>query len=676
VDDAVELWDVKIKNKSGKPRKLSVYSYVEWSFHEISSDSQNFQYSLYTSGSSCRDGIIEYDFFYNSEIYHWFASSFTPDGFDCVRDKFVGVYRTETNPLVLDSGKCTGSEALSGNHCAVLQKKLELKAGEESRLVFMLGVGKREVGRQLKAKYSDLGNVDAAFAGIKKHWADRLAAYQCKTPNAGLNSMINTWTPYQAETCVVWSRFASFVECGGRTGLGYRDTAQDTLSVPHTNPAKVKQRLVELLRAQMKQGYGLHLFEPEYFDPELIAANAGKKKFKSPTIIPGQGKDRYIHGVDEACSDDHLWLIPSVFEYVNETGDMAFLEQKISYADGGEATVYEHLKAALEFSIEQVGLSGICKGLVADWNDCLNLGGGESAMVSFLHFWALDMFAAAAKVLGKGDDATRYSAAALKVREACEAKLWDGDWYLRGYTSKGDKIGTHTDVEGKVHLESNSLAVLSGCATGEHAKKALKAIDDYLYSPWGIHLVAPAYATPNDDIGFVTRVYKGVKENGAIFSHPNPWAIIAAARIGEGDTAVKFYDAINPYNQNDKIEVREAEPYSYVQFIYGKDHADHGKARHPWLTGTAGWMYTAVTRWILGVRLQFDGLVIEPCIPKAWPGFSVQRIWRGATFEIEVKNPSGVSKGVKSLTLNGKPHSGPIPPQAKGSVNKVEVVMG
>jgi N,N'-diacetylchitobiose phosphorylase len=488
--------------------------------------------------------------------------------------------------------------------------------------------------------------------------------------------MINTWTPYQAETTVVWSRFASFIEVGGRTGLGYRDTAQDVMSVPHTNPGKVRQRIIELLRAQMKQGYGLHLFEPEYFDPELIQANAGKKKFKSPTIIPGQGRGGYLHGVDEACSDDHLWLIPSICEYVKETGDLGFFDQVIPFADEGEGTVYEHLKAALEFSIAQVGASGICKGLVADWNDCLNLGGGESAMVSFLHFWALDIFADAARSLGRDADAARYAAAALKVREACESKLWDGDWYLRGYTAKGDKIGTHTDQEGRVHLESNSLAVLSGCATGDHAAKALQAIDEHLYSPYGIHLVSPAYGTPNDAIGFVTRVYKGVKENGAIFSHPNPWAIIAAARLGAGDTAMKFYDAINPYNQNDKIEIREAEPYSYVQFIYGKDHASHGKARHPWLTGTAGWMYGAVTRWILGVRLSFQGMVIDPCIPKQWPGFEVSRRWRGATFNIRVQNPEGVQKGVKSVTLNGKPIQGPIPVQPEGSVNTVEVLMG
>ncbi len=675
VDDDLELWDVKIANKSGKPRNISVYSYLEWSFHEISADNQNFQYSLYTSGSSFDAGVIEYDFFYDAKVYHWFASSFAPDGFDCTRDAWLGDYRSESNPVGLEKGACGGSAELTGNHCAVLQKRLTLAPGASERLAFLFGPGKREVGRHFKAKYSDPAAVDAAFAGLKRHWEEKLQRFQASTPNPGLNAMFNTWTPFQAETCVVWSRFASFIECGGRTGLGYRDTAQDVMSVPHSNPAKVKQRIVELLRAQVQSGYGLHLFEPEYFDPDVDKGEA--KKFKSPTIIPGADKDKFIHGLEDVCSDDALWIVPSICEYVKETGDRRFLDEKIPYADKGEGTVYEHMKAALDFSIEQVGASGICKGLRADWNDCLNLGGGESAMVSFLHYWALQVFVDCAKALGRKADADRYSAEAAKVQKACEEKLWDGEWYLRGFTAKGDKIGTHSDTEGKVHLESNSLAVLSGAATGEHARKALKAIDQHLYSPWGIHLVWPAYGTPNDDIGFVTRVYKGVKENGAIFSHPNPWAIIAACRLGEGDLAMKFYDSLNPYNQNDKIDVRQAEPYSYVQFVYGRDHKAHGRARHPWLTGTAGWAYGAVARWILGVRLEWDGLLIDPCIPKAWQGFEVRRQWLGADYRVKVSNPAHVSKGVKSLKLNGQTLPvGPIPPQPAGSVNSVEVELG
>ena len=204
----------------------------------------------------------------------------------------------------------------------------------------------------------------------------------------------------------------------------------------------------------------------------------------------------------------------------------------------------------------------------------------------------------------------------------------------------------------------------------------MDAVDRYLSSEWGLHLVWPAYTTPDDDVGFVTRVYPGIKENAAIFSHPNPWAIIAECRLGRGNRAMKFYDALLPYNQNNQIEIREAEPYSYCQFIMGRDHTAFGRARHPWLTGSAGWMYTTATQWILGIRLTFSGLIIDPCIPEDWAEFQVTRAWRGATYHITVENPHRVQKGVKTVTLNGVPLQGAIPPQAPGSTCKVVAIMG
>jgi N,N'-diacetylchitobiose phosphorylase len=288
----------------------------------------------------------------------------------------------------------------------------------------------------------------------------------------------------------------------------------------------------------------------------------------------------------------------------------------------------------------------------------------------------LGAFVEAAAALGRDEDVETYTAMAARVQDACERRLRDGDWYIRGFTAKGVRIGSQQDDEGKIFLNAQSWAVLSGLASAERAERCMDAVDKYLYSPYGLHLLWPAYTTPNDDIGYVTRVYPGVKENASIFSHPNPWAIIADCRLGHGDRAMKFYDATLPYNQNDIIEVREAEPYSYCQFIMGEAHSLHGQARHPWLTGSAGWFYTAVTRHILGVRLTFDGLVIDPCIPSAWPGFSISRQWRGATYEISVENPDGIQKGVKSITHNGASVTGPIPPQPAGTVNEVVVVMG
>lgn len=384
-----------------------------------------------------------------------------------------------------------------------------------------------------------------------------------------------------------------------------------------------------------------------------------------------------LHGLEDTCSDDALWIIATVCEFVKETGDVAFIDHVIPFADGGSASVYDHLKRSLDFSTEQVGATGVCKGLRADWNDCLNLGGGESAMVSFLHHWALRQFVELAKFVGRQEDVEKYSAIADNIRAVGERELWDGEWYLRGFTRKGIKIGTHENEEGKIFLESNTWAVLSDAATPEHGRQCMDSVYKHLFSPYGTHLVWPAYGTPDDDIGYVTRVYKGIKENAAIFSHPNAWTIVAECKLGRGDRAMEFYDAFLPYNQNDMIDVREAEPYSYVQFVMGKDHTAHGRARHPWLTGTASWVYYAVTHWVLGIRQGFNELVVDPCIPTAWDGFLVHREWRGASYNIQVQNPSHVSKGVKSVTLNGTPIVGnAIPLQPAGSENEVVVVLG
>lgn len=673
VEDAVELWDVRVRSDGDRLRRLSLFSYVEFSFHHIEIDNQNLQMSLYASGSDYRDGIIEYDFFYEPWTYHFFAASFQPESYDCVRDAFLGHYRTETNPIAVERGACANSTELGGNHCAALHARLELAPGEERRVIFMLGVGSRaERGYALREKYADPAAVDRAFAELKAYWQPKLDTLQVQTPHPGLDSMINTWTLYQAETCVVWSRFASFIEVGGRTGLGYRDTSQDIMAVVHTNPGKVRQRIEELLQGQVSVGYGLHLFDPEWFKPQEQRLPG----VKLPTVVPTPGKDEMIHGMEDVCSDDALWIVASVCEFVKETGDLAFFDHVVPFADQGEATVYEHLKRSLDFSAAQTGANGICKGLRADWNDCLNLGGGESAMVSFMHHWALQAFVAAARALGRDVDAAHYAAIAARVRAACEAQLWDGQWYLRGFTKSGRKIGSQEAAEGQLFLNGQSWAVYSGVAGLERARQAMDSVDRYLASSYGLHLCYPAYTAPDDEIGYVTRVYPGIKENGAIFSHPNPWAIIAETMLGRGDRAMKFYDALLPYNQNEVIEVRQAEPYSYCQFIMGRDHAAHGRARHPWLTGTAGWMYTAATRHMLGVRLEFEGMVVDPCIPATWPGFNMVRRWRGATYRIMVRNPGGVQKGVRSATLNGQPVAFPIPAQPEGTTNVVVVVMG
>ena len=383
---------------------------------------------------------------------------------------------------------------------------------------------------------------------------------------------------------------------------------------------------------------------------------------------------------------------------MRETGDDAFLWQITGYADGGEGTVYEHMKRILDFSAGQVGSHGICKGLRADWNDCLNLGGGESALVSFLHVWALEHFISLAgragnivresSIMSAGaeknavptadsieKDILHYQKLREEVIETCRRELWDGEWFLRGFTGSGRKIGTHSDKEGRIHLESNAWAVLSGAAAYEQGIKALDSVDRYLYTPYGIMLNGPSYTVPDEEVGFVTRVYPGVKENGSVFSHPNPWVWAAECRLGRGDRAMKFYNALCPCRQNDIIEIREAEPYSYCQFIMGKDHSAHGRARHPFMTGSGGWAYFSATRYMLGIRPDFEELVIDPCIPADWEGFTVTREWRGAIYDIEVKNPEGVMKGVRQLFVDSEPVKA-VPVFPAGSRHRVVVLMG
>ena len=669
MDDPVEIWNVALRNNSGKPRRLSVFSYAEFSFHHVDMDNRNFQMSLYAAGSRYKDGVIEYELHYEENGYQFFTSDFSPDGFDCLRDAFIGSYRTERDPIAVETGKCSSSYENGGNHCAVLQKRLTLNAGEEARLLFLLGEGGYAAGKAAREKYTQQ-RADEDFRRLHRFWDDKLSALQVETPSEGMNTELNIWNLYQSEINVMFSRFTSFIEVGGRVGLGYRDTAQDAMTIPHSNPEKCRARIIELLRALTNEGYGLHLFEPRWFEPEQP-----KQSFRSPTVIPSPDKSQIVHGIKDACADDALWLVSAVVQYIRETGDLDFAGETVTYADGGEGTVYEHMKRILDFSARQVGQNGVCKGLRADWNDCLNLGGGESAMVSFLHHWALGNFAALAEKLGHSEDAAHYRGMREHVREVCERVLWDGKWYARGITADGRMIGTQRDEEGRVHMESNTWAVLSGAASRERGLSAMDSVDEYLYTPYGLLLNAPSYTKIDDGLGFVTRVYPGLKENGAIFSHPNPWAWCAEAMLGRGSRAMKFYNALCPAMQNDRIEVRQSEPYSYCQFVVGRDHTAFGRARHPFMTGSSGWAYYAATQYLLGVRPDFDCLTVDPCIPADWKEFSVHRRWRGAMYHIHVTNPHGVEKGVSSISMDGISVDA-LPPLPAGSTCCVEVVMG
>ena len=666
-DDPVEIFDVRVRNDSDRERQISVFGYVEFSFHEIDMDNQNFQMSLYAAGSHYENGACLNELHYEPGAFQFFAGSFEPDGHEGVREAFIGPYRTERNPVGVASGRLGGSAELGGNPCGALCKKLRLAAGEEKRLLFYLGTGRGDAAERARQKYDEAGT-DRAFAALKSFWDEKLSALRVSTPHANMNRSLNIWNYYQSEINVLFSRFASFIEVGGRTGLGFRDTAQDAMCIPHGEPAGCMMRIRQLLHGQMSAGYGLHLFDP------AVLERAEDEGFRSPTVIPETEKKSMLHGISDACADDALWLIPAIVENVRESGDFSFFDEIIPYADQGEASVWDHMKAILDFSFSQTGSHGVTRGLRADWNDCLNLGGGESAMVAFLLVWAAGHFVDAAKATGRTADAEKYASLRSDMIDVCRRVLWDGQWFLRGFTAGGSPIGSRTAREGKVHLESNTWAVVSGAASPEQGLSCMDAVDEWLYTPYGLMLNAPSFTEVDDSIGFVTRVYPGIKENGAVFSHPNPWAWVAECRLGRGSRAMKFYDALLPENQNDIMEIRQAEPYSYCQFIMGRDHSAFGRARHPFMTGSSGWSYYAATRYMLGIRPEFDSLTVDPCIPAEWDGFSAVRRWRGAEYRIEVSNPDHVEKGVTRILADGQQVSR-IPVYGSGT-HHVSIVMG
>lgn len=666
-DTPVEIFDVRVRNASDRPRRVSVFGYVEFSFHHIDMDNQNFQMSLYAAGSHYREGAVLCELHYEENSYQFFAGDFAPDGYDGVRERFIGPYHTERDPEGVANGRLSASTELGGNPCGALQKKLILQPGEEARVLFYLGTGDEKAAREARRRYP-AARADQAFAALRQWWDEKLGCLQVRTPHENMNRSLNIWNFYQSEINVLFSRFSSFIEVGGRTGLGYRDTAQDAMCIPHAEPDMCRTRLRQLLHGQTSMGYGLHLFDPAWFAPQP------QQSFKSPTVVPTPDKASLIHGLKDTCADDALWLIPAIIENVRESGDTGFFDEMIPFADGEEASVWEHMKRSLDFSYAQVGAHGVTKGLRADWNDCLNLGGGESAMVAFLLIWATRHFLDAAEFLGKKEDAARYRRQMEAMIAVCQKTLWDGQWWLRGFTADGRPIGTRAAAEGKVHMESNTWAVISGASTRAQSLQCMDAVDEYLYTPYGLMLNAPSFTVPDDGVGFVSRVYPGVKENGAIFSHPNPWAWVAECLLGRGGQAMKFYDALLPENQNDLMEIRQAEPYTYCQFIMGRDHTAFGRARHPFMTGSSGWAYFAATRFMLGIRPEFDRLTVDPCIPADWDGFSAVRRWRGAEYRLTVSNPLHVEKGVRVLLVDGK-ETDRVPVFGSGS-HTVDVIMG
>jgi len=653
----VELWDVEIENASGRRRELSLFAYAEWCFWNMDQDLTNFQYILYTCRMGCEDGIVDYSIqLWPFEEPKAFMASVLPvASFDTDREEFIGPYRHEGNPIAVERGRCSGSLAVGGNPCGALQNKLVLEPGGAARALFVVGVGDaRTTGAECRKRYSDRRNVEAELARLAEHWRRRLSCFSCRTPSRELDLMANTWNQYQCHTTFRWSRSASFNEAGGRDGLGFRDSTQDTLGVVHSIPELVRGRLVELLKGQLSDGSAMHGLRP---------------------LEWRQGPHNVSNWV---WSDDHLWLLLAVPAYLRETGEFAFLDERVPYADAGESSVYAHLEAALEFSHSKRGPHGLLLGLTADWNDCLNLRGkGESLFSTFLYRRALVEFLELAARLGRSAEAGRFRERLEALDAAIAAHAWDGRWFLRGYLDDGRRLGGQGDGN-RLFLNSQTWAVISGAADGSLGRAAMDAVGEFLATEHGVVKLFPAYRSHDPQVGAITTFPPGLKENGGIFCHANTWAVIAECMLGRGDRAFELYRSFLPAAKNDSAEVYTMEPYVYSQFITGREHPHNfGRARNSWLTGTASWAFVAVSQYILGVRAGYDGLVVDPCIPTWWDGFEATRVFRGATYRIAVTNPRRVSRGVEGLRVDGREIAGNLVPIAPaGSTVAVEVVLG
>ncbi len=645
-----EYWRLKVANKTKRERKLSVFTYCEFaSSWNMPNDLSNLQYSQFVLKAEMAGGILgmashPYIKFDPSHLDQcgrtWMTVTGAPVvGYETVRENFFGdIYRTYANPRAVEEGKCTNFLAEGENGCGTFQVDLVLAPGESRELIVLLGMGTPQSHGQ--AAVAEFGNPDrclAEFQALKQHWHGLLEAVKVKTPDPDFDHMTNVWGAYNSLITYAWSRHASMVYNGERDGLGFRDTVQDFLGVMPLLKERIRDRLELMLTGQVAAGGAIPVVKSFGHRP-------GGEKSPRP---------------EEFRSDDCLWFFNAVPDYVAETGDLGFYRKVLPYADAGEATVLGHLRRALEFNLERSGRNGLPCGLHADWNDCVKMGySGESVMVAFQVRYGLDVYARTADRLELPDDAAWARTEMARLDAAIQQAAWDGEWFLWAIGADGHRYGSKQEEEGQIYINTQVWAVMSGAATAPQSRSAMDALKARLATPYGIMLSAPPFTnTPSTVMGGVIYNH-GIKENAGIFCHTQSWAVIAEALLGNGDQAYEYYRAFMPAAYNDRAELREIEPYVHCQTTYATCNRNAGKSRVPWLSGTVSWSHHTALQWILGVRPEIDGLRIDPCIPKSWPGFTVRRNFRGMTLKIEVRNPDGISKGVKSLTIGRKSMAG------------------
>lgn len=657
LDAAHEVWAVAVRNDSDVVRELTVTGYAEFTNNpNYEQDQVNLQYSQFITRTEFENDHIlqlihgnldavsadgkEVD---NKDVgYRLFGlAGQRVSGYCGNKESFLGRYHGYGDPQGVTTGKLDGSMNYNENACGALSAVLVLNPGETAHLAFIVGAKNREESRALMARYADPAAVcPEELAALKAHWHTKLENFQIHTPSAEMNSMINTWNAYNCFMTFTWSRAASLVYCGLRNGYGYRDTVQDIQGVIHLAPEQAAEKIRFMLSAQVDNGGGLPLVK--------FTHNPGHEDTPDdPSYVQETGHPAYR-------ADDALWLFPTVYKYLAETGNLAFLDEVIPYANKGAATVYEHLQRAIDFSLEHLGPHGMPAGLYADWNDCLRLGAeGESSFVAFQLVLALRIQKQLAEEKGDAAAAEKLAKQLADFSALVEKLCWNEDRYIRGFTEKGEVIGRRTDPEANLWLNPQSWAVISGLADSEKAETILHTVHEGLNTEYGVMLMQPPYHAHAFDGALAVIYNAGVKENAGIFSQSQGWIILAEALCGHGNRAFSYYKANSPAEQNGCAEIRKLEPYCYGQFTEGKDSPHFGRSHVHWLTGTASTMMVGAVEGILGVRPDLHGLRLSPSIPAAWDGFTMEKSFRGKKLHITVQNPAHKESGFTSLMLNG-----------------------
>ena len=560
-------------------------------------------------------------------------------GFNGDLDSFIGAYRTYSNPVAVERGRCNGEMNFNANACGALQSDIELEAGETAEFIYILGQNNDAEATVILDEYKKAGKVDAEIAELKNFWHSKLNNFQVSTPSDEFNNMINVWNAYQCFITFIWSRAASFVYCGLRNGYGYRDTVQDIQGIIHLDPELAGEKIRFMLSAQVDNGGGLPLVKFNH--------NAGHENTPDdPEYVRETGHPSYR-------ADDALWLFPTIVKYIGESGNRKFLDEVIVYANGGEATVYDHLKKAVEFSMNRLGSHDMPAGLHADWNDCLRLGKkGESTFVAFQLYYAMSVLK---EMASERNDAVYFDYLCdvqTKLGESLD-KCWDEDRFIRGIREDGVIVGAKKDPEANMWLNPQSWSVISGFASDEQADKAMNSVHEILNTPYGAKLLEPPYKDHYFDGALMHIFNADTKENGGIFSQSQGWTILAEALLGHGNRAFEYFKESSPASMNDQAEIRGIEPYVHGQFTESKRSPFEGRSHVHWLTGTASTVMVGCVEGICGMRPNEDGLVISPSVPSEWDGFTMRKYFRGKWLDIEVKNPAHKQSGVAEMTVNG-----------------------